>query len=193
MFRSVDLHQLAKAIAPAAGLMRRGQTMTAVDPQTRRDHPAAQRFMRDRAAVHLRQFLCRCVGPKSAYRSRTSDNARSRYASGRRLLLGRPRRFEIKLAAPPCFKPASKRNTWRRFKPSNSQASATRNRPDLYAQQHLEPVEFLLAHRHHQHRALPRPVEPREVSRQLCKGVPSLYCCYIKCPRKLQMSVVSPI
>jgi hypothetical protein len=33
--------------------------MTAVDPQTRDDHPAAQRFTRDRAAVHLRQLL-RC-------------------------------------------------------------------------------------------------------------------------------------
>jgi hypothetical protein len=70
------------------------------------------------------------VGPKSAYRSRTSDNTRSRYPSGRRLLLGRPRRFETKLAAPPCFKPASNRKTWRRFRPSNSQASATRRRPD---------------------------------------------------------------
>ena len=65
-----------------------------------------------------------------AYRSRTSDNARSRYASGKRLLLGLPRRFETRLAAPPCFKPASNRNTWRRFKLSNSQASATRRRPD---------------------------------------------------------------
>jgi hypothetical protein len=45
MFRAVDLHQLAKAIAPAAWLMRGGQTMAAVDPQTRRDHPAAQRLM----------------------------------------------------------------------------------------------------------------------------------------------------
>src|SRR5262249_57319886 len=64
------------------------------------------------------------------YRSRTSDNARSRYASGRRLLLGRPRRLETKLAAPPCFKPASNRKTWRRFRLSNAQASATRRRPD---------------------------------------------------------------
>jgi len=59
VFRTVDLHQLAKAIAPAAWLMRGGQTMTAVDPQTRGDHPAAQRLTRDRAAVHLRQLLRR--------------------------------------------------------------------------------------------------------------------------------------
>src|SRR5271166_3143082 len=44
VFRTVDLYQLAKAIAPAAGLMRGGQTMATVDPQTRGDHPAAQRF-----------------------------------------------------------------------------------------------------------------------------------------------------
>ena len=31
--------------------------MTADDPQTRGDHPAAERFTRDRAAVHLRQLL----------------------------------------------------------------------------------------------------------------------------------------
>ena len=59
MFRAVDLHQLAKAIAPAAWLMRGGQTMAAVDPQIRRDHPAAQRLTRDRAAVYLRQLLRR--------------------------------------------------------------------------------------------------------------------------------------
>jgi hypothetical protein len=35
VFRAVDLHQLAKAIAPAAWLMRRGQTMAAIDPETR--------------------------------------------------------------------------------------------------------------------------------------------------------------
>jgi hypothetical protein len=33
--------------------------MVAVDPQICRDHPAAQCFTRDRAAVHLCQFLCR--------------------------------------------------------------------------------------------------------------------------------------
>ena len=33
--------------------------MAAVDPQTRGDHPAAQRFTRDRAAVYLRQLLRR--------------------------------------------------------------------------------------------------------------------------------------
>jgi hypothetical protein len=41
VFRSVDLHQLATAIAPAEWLMRTGQTMAAVDPQTCGDHPAA--------------------------------------------------------------------------------------------------------------------------------------------------------
>jgi hypothetical protein len=35
VFRAVNLHQLAKAIAPAAWLMRGGQTMAAVDPQSR--------------------------------------------------------------------------------------------------------------------------------------------------------------
>src|SRR6516162_8733914 len=56
---AIDLHELAKAIAPAAWLMWGGQTMAAVDPQTRRDHPATQRLARDRAAVHLRQLLRR--------------------------------------------------------------------------------------------------------------------------------------
>jgi hypothetical protein len=35
---------------------------------------------------------------------------------------------------------------------------------------HLEPVEFLLAHRHHWHRAPPRPLEPRAVSRNFAEG-----------------------
>src|SRR6516225_8356560 len=48
----------------------------------------------------------------------------------------------------------------------------------LDAQQDLEPVEFLLAHRHHRHRAPPKLFEPRRVSRQLCRGVSSLYCGY---------------
>ena len=47
------------------------------------------------------------------------------------------------------------------------------------AQQNFEPIEFLLAHRHHRHRAPPRPLEPRAVSRQLCRGVSSLYCGYM--------------
>jgi hypothetical protein len=59
VFRAVNLYQLAKAIAPAAWLMRGRQIMAAVYPQTRRDHPAAQRFTRDRAAVYLRQLLRR--------------------------------------------------------------------------------------------------------------------------------------
>src|SRR5215471_4121218 len=49
----------------------------------------------------------------------------------------------------------------------------------LNAQQDLEPVEFLLAHRHHRHRAPPRLLEPRPMSRQLCRGVSSLYCGYM--------------
>src|SRR6516225_3884818 len=49
----------------------------------------------------------------------------------------------------------------------------------LDAQQDLEPVEFLLAHRHHRHRAPPKLFEPRRVSRQLCRGVSSLYCGYM--------------
>src|SRR6516225_708678 len=55
----------------------------------------------------------------------------------------------------------------------------------LNAQQDLEPVEFLLAHRHHRHRAPPRLLEPQPVSRQLCRGVSSLYCCYMRRSQKL--------
>jgi hypothetical protein len=132
------------------------------------------------------------VGPKSAYRSRTSDNARSRYPSGRRLLLGRPRRLETRLAAPPCFKPASKRNTWRRFRLSNAQASA-------HADGHTERPERPRAGRippcssTHRHRAPPRLLEPRAVSRQLCRGVSSLYCCYIFLSDKSRSGKFAPL
>jgi hypothetical protein len=37
----------------------------------------------------------------------------------------------------------------------------------------------------HRHRAPPRLLEPRPVSRQLCKGVSSLYCGYIQKPQKV--------
>jgi hypothetical protein len=67
------------------------------------------------------------VGPKSAYRSRTSNNARSRYASVRWFFPRPARRFENKPAAPPCFNSVSKRSTWRRFRPSNSQTPQQAN------------------------------------------------------------------
>ena len=59
MFRAVDLHQLAKAIAPAAWLMRGGQTMPTVPPQSIGDHPTAQSLARHRTAMVLCQLLYR--------------------------------------------------------------------------------------------------------------------------------------
>src|SRR3954451_16086049 len=61
------------------------------------------------------------------------------------------------------------------------------------AQQNFEPIEFLLAHRHHRHRAPPRPLEPRAVSRQLCRGVSSLYCGYSWCRITLIMERSRPV
>jgi hypothetical protein len=52
----------------------------------------------------------------------------------------------------------------------------------------VEPVKFLLAHRHHRHRAPRGSSNPWAVSRQLCRGVSSLYCGYKKCRRKIEMS-----
>jgi hypothetical protein len=101
----VDLHQLAKAIAPAAWLMRGGQTMAAVDPQTRGDHPAAQRLTRDRAAMHLGQFLRR--------QRRTKISVSFANQRQRQITIRLRQTVIARLAAPPCFKPASKRKTWR--------------------------------------------------------------------------------
>jgi hypothetical protein len=52
----------------------------------------------------------------------------------------------------------------------------------------VEPVKFLLAHRHHRHRAPRGSSNPWAVSRQLCRGVSSLYCGYKKCRRKIEMT-----
>src|SRR5271169_47266 len=50
----------------------------------------------------------------------------------------------------------------------------------LNLQQNLKPAELLLAHRHHRHGATPRTPKPEGVSPQLCTGVSSLYCVYIR-------------
>jgi hypothetical protein len=59
MLRAVDLHQFAETVPPPARLMRRRQPVTAINPQSIGDHPAAQRLMRNRAAIMLRQLLRR--------------------------------------------------------------------------------------------------------------------------------------
>src|SRR5215469_1398806 len=56
----------------------------------------------------------------------------------------------------------------------------------LNPQQHLEPTELLLAHRHHRHGAPPGTPKPGEVSPLLCTGVSSLYCAYTPCRRKIE-------
>ena len=48
----------------------------------------------------------------------------------------------------------------------------------LHPQQHLEPNELLLAHRHRRHGASPATPEPAGVSPLSCRGVSSLYCGY---------------
>src|SRR5215204_944935 len=55
--------------------------------------------------------------------------ARSRTAAGRRLLLGRPRWRETRLAAPRCRNALTSRNTCRRRKPIRSPASWIVMRP----------------------------------------------------------------
>src|SRR5204863_9767235 len=66
VLRTVELHQLAQAIAPPARLMWRRQTMPTVLPQPIRNHPTAQRLARHRAAVMLRQLLRRQARAKIA-------------------------------------------------------------------------------------------------------------------------------
>jgi hypothetical protein len=96
VLRAVDLHQLAQAIAPPTWLMRRGKTMPTVLPQPIGDHPTAQGLARHRATVMLGQFLRRQslpprrlgIGPKSAYCSRTIDNAKVRTSAWQPMVAG---------------------------------------------------------------------------------------------------------
>jgi len=41
MFRTIDLHQLAQALTPSARRVRGSKPVTAVDPQSIRDHSIA--------------------------------------------------------------------------------------------------------------------------------------------------------
>src|SRR5271165_1385617 len=54
-----ELEARRVTVPPPARLMRQGQPVTAINPQSIGDHPAAQRFMRNRAAMMLRQLLRR--------------------------------------------------------------------------------------------------------------------------------------
>ena len=64
------------------------------------------------AVVPLERQLRRVeIGWRLGFEETIQAPAMHQSASGKRLLLGRPRRFETRLAAPPCFKPASKRNS----------------------------------------------------------------------------------
>src|SRR5258708_6437470 len=58
----------------------------------------------------------------------------------------------------------------------------------LNPQQHLKPAELLLAHRQHRQGAPPGTPEPGGVSPLSCRGVSSLYCAYIGCRRKIEMT-----
>lgn len=53
------LSMVLLGITPPARLMRRGQAVTPVRPQSVRNHPTPQGLMRDLATMHLRQFLRR--------------------------------------------------------------------------------------------------------------------------------------
>ena len=192
VFRSVDLHQLAQAIAAAARLMRGGQTMAAIDPQTRADHPDPQRLAGNRTAVHLCQLLRRQRRTKISV---SFANQRQRQITIRlgQTIVARPTApFRNQAGGAPMLQTGQQP---KHLPPLQAEQFAgirdtQTARPN--AQQNFQPIEFLLAHRHHRHRAPPRPLEPRAVSRQLCTGVSSLYCGYKRCVRPIQMSPSLP-
>ena len=59
MLAAVDLHQLADALAPVAGLMNPLAPLLAIEPQPVFDHPQPQRLAAERDPVHLAQLLGR--------------------------------------------------------------------------------------------------------------------------------------
>ena len=85
VLRTVDLYQLAQALAPPTRLMRGGESVATILPQPIRDHPAAQRsHAKPSSRGCAASFSAASVGPKSAYRSRTIDSARLRTSAGSR-------------------------------------------------------------------------------------------------------------
>jgi hypothetical protein len=85
------------------------------------------------------------------------------------LLLGRPRRFETRLAAP-CFQTGQQTKHLTALQTEQFAGIRDTQTAGLHAQQDLEPVEFLLAHRHHRHRAPPEPPNPGQCRVNFAEG-----------------------
>ena len=100
VLRAVDLDELAETRAPRAGWVAAPRPLRPRHPERGRDHPAPQRLHGERDAVVSVSFWCANVGPKSAYRWRTSGTARSRVAVASRRLLGRFSRRDANPATP---------------------------------------------------------------------------------------------
>ena len=118
---SIGLSRCRQTRAVCTWLTPGGQTMVAIDPQTRRDHPAAQRFTRDRAAVYFRRLLRRQCRTKIS------------------LLFAhqRQRQITIRLRQTVIARPAPSLQTEQLASVRDTQTAR------LNAQQDLEPVELL--------------------------------------------------
>jgi len=118
---------------PPSGRSGRSRRRTSIDGASR--GAASRRFYCPAAIIQARSvstdstsacssvtFWCAKVGPKSAYRSRTSAIAWSRVASARRRPLGRPRGRDARLAAPCVANASYSRRTWRSLSRKSSAA-----------------------------------------------------------------------
>src|SRR5882672_7758500 len=64
LLASVDLHQLAQALAPVPRLVRLAQSLVSRQPEPCERHPLAERFLGYPNVVELEQLLLRKLGPE---------------------------------------------------------------------------------------------------------------------------------
>jgi hypothetical protein len=86
---------------------------------------------------------------------------------------GEPRISDPSDGYPVCHRPRDNRR--------NQAASVGRSPPLIQIAQHFQPRQLHIAHPSNRHPKHP-PEIPGAVSRQLCRGVSSLYCCYSLSP-----------
>src|SRR5260370_25350931 len=106
----------------------------------------------------------------------------ARFAS----VLGKQARGTVLLEAPQQTKYLTPLEADQRTGVSNTQTTR------LNPKQHVKTAELRLAHRQHRHHgAPPGTPEPGKVSPLYCRGVSSLYCAYMGCPRNTRSGKVA--
>jgi hypothetical protein len=180
MLATVDLNELAQAVAPVARLVHGLGPGLPLDPEPGRDHPLAQRLVRNRQIVQLGELLGREGRPEIGV-ALAHDRQRRRADLVRQSAVARPatppRRQPRSTVGPEASKQAenlARAQAQQRCRLGNRQAAI------LDLRQRLDPGQLRPAHHHHRH-AEP-PSRPRNggtrVTSLPCKALTLARCAY---------------